>query len=164
MGTNALRDQQPDFRHCWFMPPPRHPPQIQWAIPGVLARSSRPGNPAEEVIPEDVEEWIRRARWLGIRTIISFLTDAEVEAYYSSLKIPLHQAYELAGFTVLRLPLDDPWNEADNQAALAELLAALPQLPSPWLVHCSAGVDRTGFAVRHLVHHLQPAGNQPKYP
>jgi hypothetical protein len=29
------------------------------------------------------------------------------------------------------------------EAALAELIAALPQLPLPWLVHCSAGVDRT---------------------
>lgn len=111
-----------------------------------------------------MEAWIERAQWLGIRTIISFLTDAEVEAYYARLAVPLHQAYEHAGFTVRRLPLDDPWNEAANQAALAELLAALPQLPSPWLVHCSAGVDRTGFAVRHLVHHFQSGGNQPRHP
>jgi protein-tyrosine phosphatase len=146
------------------MPSPRQPPQIQWAIPGVLARSSRPGNPTEEVVADDVEEWIRRARWLGIRTIISFLTDAEVEAYYASLTVPLHQAYELAGFTVLRLPLEDPWNEAANQAALEQLLAALPQLSSPWLVHCSAGVDRTGFAVRHLTQHLRRSGELPKNP
>ncbi len=146
------------------MPSPRQPPQIQWAIPGMLARSSRPGNPAEEVAPEDVEEWIRRAGWLGIRTIISFLSDAEVEAYYARLAVPLHRAYELAGFTVLRLPLEDPWNEVANQAALEQLLAALPQLPSPWLVHCSAGVDRTGFAVRHLTHHLRQTGQLPKRP
>jgi protein-tyrosine phosphatase len=146
------------------MPSSRNPPQIQWTIPGVLARSSRPGNPSEEVAAEDGEEWLARAHWLGIRTIISFLTDAEVEAYYSRLTVPLHQAYEFAGFTVLRLPLEDPWNEAANQAALAELLAAMPQLPSPWLVHCSAGVDRTGFAVRHLTQHLRPASDQPKHP
>lgn len=146
------------------MPSPRQPPQIQWTIPGVLARSSRPGNPAEEVAAEDVAAWIERAHWLGIRTIISFLTDAEVEAYYASLSVPLHQAYELAGFTVLRLPLDDPWNEAANQAALARLLAVLPQLPPPWLVHCSAGVDRTGFAIRHLTQHLRQTGGVPTLP
>ncbi len=144
------------------MTPPRHPPQIQWAIPGVLARSSRPGNPAEEVVPEDVEEWIRRARWLGIQTIVSFLTDEEVEAYYAHLSVPLHRAYELAGFTVLRLPLEDPWNEDANRLALEQLVAALPQLPSPWLVHCSAGVDRTGLAVSYLRRHLVQTGQIPE--
>lgn len=101
-----------------------------------------------------MDAWVLRARWLGIRTIISFLTDAEVEAYYERLLVPLHLIYSREGFTVLRVPLEDHLNATANQAALTAISDALPGLPSPWLVHCSAGVDRTGMAVKHIVEYL----------
>ena len=154
MGTISLRFRAGEFSYVLRMESSSYPPEIRWVIPRQLARSSRPGNPAEEVEWPAVNAWVLRARWLGIQTIISFLTDEEVGAYYGRLPVPLHRIYGREGFTVMRVPLDDHLNAAANHAALIAISDALPSLPSPWLVHCSAGVDRTGMAVKHIVEDL----------
>ena len=154
MGTISIRFRAGEFSNVLRMESSSYPPELRWVIPRQLARSSRPGNPAEEVEWPAVNAWVLRARWLGIRTIISFLTDAEVEAYYERLLVPLHLIYSREGFTVLRVPLEDHLNATANQAALTAISDALHSLPAPWMVHCSAGVDRTGMAVKHIVEYL----------
>ena len=102
MGTISLRFRAGELSYVLRMESSSYPPEIRWVIPRQLARSSRPGNPAEEVEWPAVDAWLLRARWLGIQTIISFLTDEEVGAYYERLPVPLHRIYGREGFTVMR--------------------------------------------------------------
>jgi protein tyrosine phosphatase (PTP) superfamily phosphohydrolase (DUF442 family) len=131
-----------------------NPPDIQWVIPQRLARSSRPGNPSDDVQPKEVDSWIAQAKHFGIRSIICFLTDEELDVYYGHSRIALLERYSFAGFQVARTPIEDHLNAAANAAALILVAQALDQLPAPWLIHCSAGVDRTGMAVQYALKHL----------
>lgn len=139
-----------------------NPPQIDWAIPHVLARAARPGYPADDVLPDEVQTWIARAKSHAVRTIICFLTDQELGAYYGAHKIQLLQQYQRVGFNVVRIPAEDHVYPPLKAVALAQLVEAVQQTPAPWLLHCSAGIDRTGMAIDHVIDRLRAAsGSMP---
>jgi hypothetical protein len=129
---------------------------IEWVIPGRLARSSRPGfggpNPTE-VDPSEVEAWLDEARRLGIRSILCLLDDRQL-AFYSRLSGGLLGAYRRAGMVVDHPPVPDLQTPPIPEGDLPRVGRAFRDLPAPLLVHCSAGVDRTGAAVAYLVDRL----------
>lgn len=126
---------------------------IETVIPSVLLRSSRPGRDSDdesEVSPAAVDAWIEAARDAGARTILSFLDDSQL-AYYRQLGPEgLLGRYRAAGFKVIHRPCPDgampPLSDEMLERISSDFLAA----ELPLLVHCSAGVDRTGAAVTYL--------------
>lgn len=134
---------------------PSNPPEIRWVIPQKLARASRPGFPANEVAAQEVDSWISRAKWLGIRSVICFLNDEEIEFYYGSSGIDLLEYYRRAEFHVSRCPAEDHLIPAANERCMSLIIEALQQLPAPWVIHCSAGTNRTGIAVNHALRYLE---------
>ena len=123
-----------------------YPPE--WALVDVmLAKSSRPGYPERQGIgEEEVDEWIERCREMGIKSIICLLSDDQLP-FYSELSTDLIQYYRDAGFAVAHVPEEDYRLPPLSDISLGLVVSAFEDLEKPVLVHCSAGIARTGMAV-----------------
>ena len=122
-----------------------YPPE--WVLPELLAKSPRPGYPGREgTSKEVVDEWIEDVRAMGVRSIICFLSNHQL-AFYSDLPSGLIQYYRDAGFDVAHIPEDDYKSPPLSEEGVRESVAAFERLEKPVLVHCSAGLARTGVAI-----------------
>ena len=122
-----------------------YPPE--WVLPELLAKSPRPGYPGREgTRKEVVDEWIADVRAMGVRSIICFLSDHQL-AFYSDLPSGLIQYYRDAGFDVAHIPEDDYKSPPLSEEGAREAVASFERLQKPALVHCSAGLARTGMAI-----------------
>lgn len=131
---------------------------MHWVIPLQLARSSRPGYGGEvpsEVPKHAVDEWLEALKVEGVKSVICLLSDDQLPLY-SSLPKGLLDYYRAAGFEVAWIPVRDHLRPPLSEADLGRVWEAYLRLPKPILVHCSAGLDRTGSAVGHI--HTMLAG------
>ncbi len=125
---------------------------VQWVAPGALARSSRPGylsGARDPVGKSVVDGWIETAQVHGIRSIVCLLADEHLRLY-ASLGEDLPSYYRRHGFEVVHLPVLDYQQPPLDDATLARIADAYAVLPKAVLVHCSAGIDRTGAAIEYL--------------
>src|SRR5262245_33961529 len=89
-------------------------------------------------------------RGLGIRSIICLLADDQL-SFYSKLPDGLLRHYQEAGFQVAHIPAEDHLRPPLSPAQLAAVWSAYQGLTKPVLVHCSAGISRSGAAVEHIM-------------
>ena len=128
-----------------------------WVVEGVLATSPRPGyspGPEHRVPGEVVDAWVDDVRAFGIASVICLLAEDQLWLYRKSVPGGLISRYRKAGLHVAHIPTLDqqthPFTDEQYEAAW-EAFRALPQ---PVLVHCSAGHDRTGRIVTHILDRL----------
>ena len=125
---------------------------IEYVIPGRLARSARPGYaPGGGKLVERaiVDAWIVDVRAQGVRSIICLLAEEHLKLYID-LGTDLPSYYRRRGFTVAHIKASDHRVPPLDAEALERIAQAYEALPKPVLVHCSAGVDRTGAAIADL--------------
>jgi len=130
---------------------------IEWVIAGRLARACRPGRWDEGELNAVVHAWIARAQQMGIYSIVCLLTDDELRRFYASEGVDLLRCYTDAGFRVARIPVPDHEEPPVTDDEIRQVHEALRTLPAPWLVHCSAGIDRTGRVIESLMDAASPA-------
>jgi hypothetical protein len=119
---------------------------ITWTVAKKLARCPRPGYGGERgasVPREEVDQWLAEARREGVRSIICLL-DPDHLGLYADLGVTLGDYYRAAGFDVVHLPTPDHQSPPVPQATLDLAWDSFQRLTKPVLVHCSAGIDRSG--------------------
>ena len=128
----------------------------EWVVPGVLARSQRPGYPVDRPTAGSVAAWARKARDMGVRGILCIL-DAPQLALYDGLEPDgggLLDYYRSQGFAVRHVAADDHKLPPLSDGELDAVWEAFQALSGPVLVHCSAGRDRTGAALQHILRRM----------
>jgi protein-tyrosine phosphatase len=135
-----------------------------WVLEDKLARSSRPGYAGERGAPvsaASVRDWVAEVKSLGVRSIICLLGPDQL-LLYSSLEMSLPDFCAAAGFSVEHVPVLDHKFPPLTSRERDKVWRAYRRLPKPVLVHCSAGVDRTGSAVDHICSMLKSEGGGGK--
>lgn len=122
---------------------------ITWVHQGRLARSARPSL-------NDVEGWMAEARAMGIRSILCLLDEAQV-GRYAHLPGGLLETYRRGGFAVGHVPIRDLQTPPIPEADLPTIWRLFEELPEPLVVHCWAGMDRTGAAIAYLERRIAEA-------
>jgi protein-tyrosine phosphatase len=122
-------------------------------IPQKLYRAARPGYSGEGKTPVgmgEIQGWIEAAQSHGVASIICLLDDEHLCLYPDSDLVGIYQA---AGFEVRHVPARDHCIPPLTSDQLNAVLLAYRDLPKPVLIHCSAGLGRTGVAWAHIIDH-----------
>jgi|TARA_B100000809_G_scaffold250461_1_gene282948 protein-tyrosine phosphatase len=124
----------------------------EWVLIEELAKSPRPGYPDRVSINREVvDEWIEKVKDMKISSIICFLSDDQLP-FYSGLPSGLIQYYRDAGFDVAHIPEADYKTPPLSEEGVREAVVSFEKLQKPVLVHCSAGLARTGMAIDAILH------------
>jgi protein tyrosine phosphatase (PTP) superfamily phosphohydrolase (DUF442 family) len=131
---------------------------VEWVVADMLARGRRPGYFKGQSVPKtDVDTWLGLVRTLGVKSIICLLGEDQLR-YYGDLGTDLLSYYRAAGFDVVHVAAPDYQTPPLTSDHLAAIWTAYRELPKPVLVHCSAGIDRTGRAVEDIQNRLRQGG------
>jgi len=122
---------------------------------------SRPGYPDKDIDPEDVEKKITYWKKEKIKSVICLLSDEELD-YYKDFDGGLIGQYEKIGLNVVHIPIEDHKSPPLNDEELKQIKHSFDALEEPVLIHCSAGVDRTGCAIKHLTKIISDNENNPQ--
>jgi len=133
---------------------------VEWVIPGQLARSHRPGRSTEgdgQARLTEVQAWVEHIRAAGIRSIICLLGQDQL-CLYGCLEDGLLGFYRSSGFELEHVDVEDAGWPPLQPADVERVWQAFLHLPKPVLVHCSAGLWRTGHAVEVILSRLERQG------
>jgi protein-tyrosine phosphatase len=128
---------------------------ITCILPGRLFASPRPGRYSKGIDSTDVpastvDLWIRAAQTLGVQRVLCLL-DAEQLDYYRQLPGGLLPYYQRNGLEVTHLPTADHRPVSDR--TLIDALKWFAEDDRAALVHCSAGIERTGAVIQYIIKH-----------
>lgn len=135
---------------------------VEWVMEDLLARSCRPGFDGlnTETSQEEVDRWLESLHGFGIKSILCLLAEEQL-LFCPGLPAGLLIYYEEAGFKVVHIPVKDFQWPPLSTGQLEQVWQAYQHLPKPVLVHCNAGISRTGSAVEHIQGRLSIGDDAP---
>jgi protein-tyrosine phosphatase len=131
---------------------------FRWVIKEQLAAGPRPrrkNKPTSQVPKSVVDAWIRMAKdQYGVRSIICLLDQQQLRLYVE-LQMDLVSYCHLNGFHVVHIPVRNYKHPALSDHELLKVWKVYQRLEKPLLIHCSAGLGRTGKAVSYIKRKLK---------
>jgi len=133
--------------------------RAEWVIDGILARSHRPGYPVSRPDREAIQEWADAVLGMGMRSVVCVIDEAQL-SQYERLGLDgggLLGYYNTLGLAAEHVSAEDYQTPPLSAEQLDSVWGAFQRMDKPILVHCSAGRDRTGAAVAHILSLLDGA-------
>ena len=128
----------------------------EWVIEGVIARAQRPGYPLNRPSIETVHQWTTEVLAMGLRSVLCIIDSGQLK-YYQEIGLPdetLSHYYQRVGLAVSHIDVRDYKTPPLSADELNLVWDEFNRLDKPIIVHCSAGRDRTGAALSHIVSKL----------
>ena len=128
----------------------------EWVIESVIARAQRPGYPLNRPSIETIDQWTAEVLAMGIRSVLCIIDSGQLK-YYQEIGLPdetLFHYYQRVGLAVSHIDARDYKTPPLSTDELNLVWDEFNRLDKPIIVHCSAGRDRTGAALSHIISKL----------